>query len=155
LKIAWTIDTHSHADYVTGSPGLVARLGAVFVAPAASNLETPHRSVVDGDVVELADEMPCDSRSSEVLAHPALLVVERSAGVVRDQVGDLPADQGDLALDGHLGGVRAPVGSVRSELECALDSDRGALGFDDERSGAPAGAVGSGPDIGLGDELLR
>lgn len=35
LEIAWTIDTHSHADYVTGSPGLVARRGAAFVAPAA------------------------------------------------------------------------------------------------------------------------
>lgn len=57
LEIAWTIDTHSHADYVTGSPGLVARRDAVLIAPAASNLETPYRSVVDGDVVELADEM--------------------------------------------------------------------------------------------------
>lgn len=55
LSIAWTIDTHSHADYVTGSPGLVARRGAVFVAPAASNLETSHHPVVDGDIVELAD----------------------------------------------------------------------------------------------------
>ena len=27
-EIAWTIDTHSHADYVTGSPGLVARRDA-------------------------------------------------------------------------------------------------------------------------------
>ncbi len=54
-SIGWTIDTHTHADYVTGSPGLAARRDAVFVAPAASNLETSHRPVVDGDVVELAD----------------------------------------------------------------------------------------------------
>ena len=32
-RTAWTFDTHSHADYVTGSPGLAARLGATFVAP--------------------------------------------------------------------------------------------------------------------------
>ena len=37
----WTIDTHSHADYVTGSPGLVTDHGVTFVAPAASRLETP------------------------------------------------------------------------------------------------------------------
>lgn len=55
--LAWTVDTHSHADYVTGSPGLVARRDAVFVAPAASKLETPHRAVVDGDVVELAPDV--------------------------------------------------------------------------------------------------
>ena len=44
LTVAWTIDTHSHADYVTGSPGLAARRGATFVAPAASRLATPHRA---------------------------------------------------------------------------------------------------------------
>ncbi len=54
LRIAWTVDTHSHADYVTGSPGLVARSGATFIAPAASRLETPHRPVVDGDAIALA-----------------------------------------------------------------------------------------------------
>ena len=57
LEIAWTIDTHSHADYVTGSPGLVARRAAVFVAPAASQLETPHRRVVDGEIIKLAPEI--------------------------------------------------------------------------------------------------
>ena len=56
LRLRWTIDTHSHADYVTGSPGLVARRQATFLAPAASNLETPHRPVHDGEPVELA---PC------------------------------------------------------------------------------------------------
>ncbi|MFN0091582.1 MAG: MBL fold metallo-hydrolase [Acidimicrobiales bacterium] len=53
-RLRWTVDTHSHADYVTGSPGLVARRGVTFVAPAASRLETPHRAVSDGDQVRLA-----------------------------------------------------------------------------------------------------
>lgn len=57
VRLTWTIDTHSHADYVTGSPGLVARRGVSFVAPAASNLETPHRPVIDGQVIELAPEI--------------------------------------------------------------------------------------------------
>ncbi|MGD9999782.1 MAG: rhodanese-like domain-containing protein [Acidimicrobiia bacterium] len=65
LRIVWTIDTHSHADYVTGSPGLVARRGAVFVAPAASRLASPHRPVVDGEVVELAPKI-----TSTALATP-------------------------------------------------------------------------------------
>jgi glyoxylase-like metal-dependent hydrolase (beta-lactamase superfamily II)/rhodanese-related sulfurtransferase len=50
----WTIDSHSHADYVTGSPSLVADHGVTFVAPAASRLETPHHAVGDGDAVVLA-----------------------------------------------------------------------------------------------------
>jgi hydroxyacylglutathione hydrolase len=54
LRIAWTVDTHSHADYVTGSPGVAARVGATFVAPAASRLEAAHRAVRDGEHVELS-----------------------------------------------------------------------------------------------------
>jgi hydroxyacylglutathione hydrolase len=49
----WTIDTHSHADYVTGSPGLAGD-GITFIAPAASRLETPHLAVHDDDRVLLA-----------------------------------------------------------------------------------------------------
>lgn len=53
-RLAWTIDTHSHADYITGSPGLVARTDATFIAPAASQLATAHRGVSDGEHVQLA-----------------------------------------------------------------------------------------------------
>jgi hydroxyacylglutathione hydrolase len=50
----WTIDTHSHADYVTGSPSLAALTSVTFIAPAASKLETPHRPVRDEELVELS-----------------------------------------------------------------------------------------------------
>lgn len=52
--LRWTIDTHSHADYVTGSPSLAARSGVTFIAPAASKLETLHRAVHDDELVTLA-----------------------------------------------------------------------------------------------------
>lgn len=44
LEIAFTADTHTHADYVSGSPELAAR-GATFLAPAGAHLQTPHRPV--------------------------------------------------------------------------------------------------------------
>jgi len=50
----WTIDTHSHADYVTGSPSLAADEGSTFLAPAASKLETPHHGVHDEERITLA-----------------------------------------------------------------------------------------------------
>ncbi len=56
LILAWTADTHSHADYVTGSPGLASSLCTIFVAPALSRLETPHRSAIDGDPVSLGND---------------------------------------------------------------------------------------------------
>jgi len=55
LRITWTLDTHSHADYVTGSPSLAACLGATFIAPQESHLATPHRPVHDGEHVLLAE----------------------------------------------------------------------------------------------------
>jgi len=55
LQLAWTLDTHSHADYVTGSPALAARSGATFIAPEASRLASPHRPVHDQEHIELAD----------------------------------------------------------------------------------------------------
>ena len=55
LRLAWTIDTHSHADYVTGSPALAARSGATFIAPAASRLASPHRPIRDREHVPLAE----------------------------------------------------------------------------------------------------
>jgi glyoxylase-like metal-dependent hydrolase (beta-lactamase superfamily II) len=55
LTPRWTIDTHSHADYVTGSPALAAAYdGVTFAAPAASRLATPHFGLYDEDRVTLA-----------------------------------------------------------------------------------------------------
>ena len=54
-RITFTFDTHSHADYVTGSPNLAARDGITFVAPAASHLATPHRPIGDGECVGVAE----------------------------------------------------------------------------------------------------
>jgi glyoxylase-like metal-dependent hydrolase (beta-lactamase superfamily II)/rhodanese-related sulfurtransferase len=54
LEITWTADTHSHADYVSGSPELRAR-GARFIASAGAGLEVPHEGVEDHDEVVLRD----------------------------------------------------------------------------------------------------
>jgi glyoxylase-like metal-dependent hydrolase (beta-lactamase superfamily II) len=51
-EIAFTADTHSHADYVSGSPELAAR-GATFLAPKEARLEVRHRGLAAGDELEL------------------------------------------------------------------------------------------------------
>jgi hydroxyacylglutathione hydrolase len=48
LRIAFTADTHSHADFVSGSPELAAE-GATFLAPAAAQLEVAHHGLRDRD----------------------------------------------------------------------------------------------------------
>lgn len=54
LTIAFTADTHSHADYVSGSPELAAR-GATFLASEGAALEVPHRGVFAGEEIVLAE----------------------------------------------------------------------------------------------------
>lgn len=51
-RIAWTLDTHSHADYISGSPELAAD-GATFLASAGARLEVAHRPVEPGESVEV------------------------------------------------------------------------------------------------------
>jgi hydroxyacylglutathione hydrolase len=52
LTIALTADTHSHADYISGSPTLAGH-GAEFVAPKDAHLEVPHRGVTPTEELEL------------------------------------------------------------------------------------------------------
>lgn len=54
LVVAYTADTHSHADYVSGSPELAAR-GATFLASKGAGLEVPHQGVEPGEEIALAD----------------------------------------------------------------------------------------------------
>ena len=51
-RVAFSVETHLHADFVTGSRELAA-YGTTVVAPAAGGLEWPHRPMNDGEVVDL------------------------------------------------------------------------------------------------------
>jgi hydroxyacylglutathione hydrolase len=53
LKIRWIVETHLHADFVSGHRELAARTGAEIVFGAAANAEFPHRAVQDGDVLRV------------------------------------------------------------------------------------------------------
>lgn len=52
LRIAYTADTHTHADYISGSPDLAAH-GATFLAPAAAGLDREYQGLADGEIVEV------------------------------------------------------------------------------------------------------
>ncbi|HUR18613.1 MAG TPA: MBL fold metallo-hydrolase [Acidimicrobiales bacterium] len=51
-QIAFSVETHLHADFVTGSRELAAH-GASVVAPVGAGLEWPHRPVAGNDAVDL------------------------------------------------------------------------------------------------------
>ena len=53
LAIRWILETHLHADFVSGHRELAARTGAEIVFGAAANAGFPHRAVNDGDVLQI------------------------------------------------------------------------------------------------------
>jgi hydroxyacylglutathione hydrolase len=91
LGLRWTADTHSHADYVTGSPGLVERAHVSFLAPAASRLETPHRGLRHGDRVMLTPdvELLAIATPGHTPDHHAYVLLERSEPVALFSGGSL------------------------------------------------------------------
>jgi hydroxyacylglutathione hydrolase len=53
LKITHIIETHLHADHVSGNTDLAARTGAEIYLHEAAGAEFPHKSLKDGQVLEL------------------------------------------------------------------------------------------------------
>lgn len=53
LTIRWVIETHLHADFVSGHLELAARTGATICMGAGSGAEFSHRTLHDGDEIPL------------------------------------------------------------------------------------------------------
>src|SRR5918911_2014883 len=49
FRIKYVIETHLHADFVSGHAELAARTGAEIVFGARAGAEVPHRAVREGD----------------------------------------------------------------------------------------------------------
>lgn len=53
LKLAWTVDTHLHADHITGARELRRRAGSSIAAPAFDRLPCADRLLEDGAVLDV------------------------------------------------------------------------------------------------------
>jgi glyoxylase-like metal-dependent hydrolase (beta-lactamase superfamily II)/rhodanese-related sulfurtransferase len=56
LKVAYTVDTHAHADHITGSGQLAEHAGAKVAAPAGCGIETASVQLQHGDVLSFGGE---------------------------------------------------------------------------------------------------
>jgi glyoxylase-like metal-dependent hydrolase (beta-lactamase superfamily II)/rhodanese-related sulfurtransferase len=57
VTIRWVIETHLHADFVSGHLELAGRTGATICIGAGSGAAFPHRALVDGDELPLGAGM--------------------------------------------------------------------------------------------------
>lgn len=89
LTVAFTADTHTHADYISGSPELAAD-GATFLAPADARLAHPYQGVRDGDVVRVGDyHLEVIATPGHTPDHLAYLLLDESGPVVLFSGGSL------------------------------------------------------------------
>jgi hydroxyacylglutathione hydrolase len=98
LRIRTIIETHLHADFVSGHAELAERTGAEIVFGAAAHAEVPHRAVKDGDELRVGDVV---LRALETPGHTP----ESISWLVIDTASDAPYKllTGDTLFIGDVG----------------------------------------------------
>ncbi|MPZ66744.1 MAG: MBL fold metallo-hydrolase [Pseudonocardiaceae bacterium] len=108
LRIAYAADSHGHNDYLSGLRELQARTGADLWGSATGQLGYAHRSLSDGETVEIGDVgIEVLHTPGHTPEHISLLIYDRSASaespVLLLSGGALLV--GDLARPDLLGGT--------------------------------------------------
>jgi glyoxylase-like metal-dependent hydrolase (beta-lactamase superfamily II)/rhodanese-related sulfurtransferase len=110
LAIRWVIETHLHADFVSGHLELARRSGAVVCPGAGSDAAFAHRDLSDGD------ELPPGSGILRVLATPGH--TEESICIVAVSAGEpVAVFTGDTLFVGDVG--RPDLSPTRTPQELA------------------------------------
>ena len=104
LSVDFAVETHLHADFISGGRELAAD-GATLFAPRAAELQTSYQGLDDGDEVDLGRlRLRALSTPGHTPEHLAYLLLDRST---------------PLAL--FSGGALIPGGAARTDL---IDSDQ-------------------------------
>jgi hydroxyacylglutathione hydrolase len=79
--IVAVLETHVHADHVSGLPALVARTGATAYLPEGARVEFDHYALAGGEVVRLGNtELRAIATPGHAAAHHAYLVTDHTRG---------------------------------------------------------------------------
>lgn len=151
VRIRWVLDTHGHNDYLSGLTELAARTGAEALGSAHGELGYEHRSVKDGEELDLGGVV------ASVLHTPGHTPEHVSLLLAED--GDEPAILlsggallvGDVGRPDLLGGddeAREAAGHLRATLAEKL------LDLPDHVIVAPTHVSGSLCAGGIGSRLL-
>src|SRR5258705_279969 len=127
LVIKYVLETHLHADFVSGHRELAARSGAEIVFGAAAHAEFPHSAVRDGDALRVGN---LELRAIETPGHTPESICWLAGGT--------KLLTGDTLFIGDVG--RPDLGGSAESL---YDSLQKLLALDDEVEVWPAHGAGS------------
>ncbi len=122
LAVTHILETHNHADHVSGKGRLAKATGATIHVPATADVEFPHEPLADGDRVVLGEvSITALATPGHRPEHTAYLIADESRGhepwlaVTGDSlfVGDVARP--DLAVDKEEG-ARGLYGSMKRLL---------------------------------------
>lgn len=143
LKIKYIIETHLHADFVSGHRELAGRTGAEIVFGRAAGATLPHRAVADGDEIRIGK---VSLRVLETPGHTpesiCLLVVDREVSEQPQKV--LTGDTlfiGDVGRPDLAGGKGYTPQAMAAMMYDSLHQKL--LKLDDEVEVYPAHGAGS------------
>lgn len=81
LKITHIIETHLHADHVSGNTDLAARTGAEIYVHEAANAHFPHQKLAGGDIISLGNiELRVRFTPGHTPESITVLVVDKTRG---------------------------------------------------------------------------
>ncbi len=99
VTITHILETHLHADFVSGHMDLAAKTGAKIYAPASGHCQFEHIAVAEGDTINIEDmRLDVLETPGHTPEHVAYLVTDRSRG-------DMPLGVfvGDVLFVGDVG----------------------------------------------------
>jgi glyoxylase-like metal-dependent hydrolase (beta-lactamase superfamily II)/rhodanese-related sulfurtransferase len=140
LRIRWVIETHLHADFVSGHYELASRTGATICLGAGSGALFDHRALSDGD------ELPLGDSTLRILSTPghteeSICIVAHDAGATEPRA----VFTGDTLFIGDVGRPDLSPTKTPQELAAMLfDSlHKKLLTLPDETLVYPAHGAGS------------
>jgi len=143
LDIKWVIETHLHADFVSGHRELADRTGAEIVFGKKAGVTFPHRAVSDGDEISIGKV------KLRILETPGHTPESISVLVIDTEVSDAPIKvlTGDALFIGDVGrpDLVGSKGFTANEMAAMLyDSlHQKLLALDDKVEVFPAHGAGS------------